>query len=75
MSQNLVQHDDGFALIIQQPILDQLQIKPDTPLELTTNGGALVITPVRDASRRDQLQANLDTINEKYGDDLKRLAE
>lgn len=46
-----------------------------TPLELTTNGDAILIRPVRDKRRQRQLQASLEKINQKFGDDLVRLAK
>ncbi len=75
MKKTLIKHGNSLALIIDKPILDVLQISADTPLELTTNGDSILISPVRDKERQKQLQASLDMINEKYGDDLKRLAE
>lgn len=53
-----------------------LQITADTPLELTTNGDAILIRPIRrDKRRQRQLQASLDKINQKFGADLERLAQ
>jgi len=63
------------VLVIDKPILDMLQISADTPLELTTNGDSLLVSPVRDKARQQKLRASLDKINQKFGDDLKRLAE
>ena len=61
--------------MIDKPILDMLQISADTPLEVTTSGGSLLISPVRDAARQERLNASLEKVNQKFGDDLKRLAE
>ncbi len=74
MTKTLIQHGNSLALVIDKPILEMLHISADTPLELTTNGDSLLISPVRDKSRQKKLRASLDKINEKYGDDLKRLA-
>jgi len=35
------------ALIIERPILDLLDITKDTPLDIKTDGEALIIRPVR----------------------------
>ena len=75
MKKTLIKHGNSLALIIDKPILDVLQISADTPLELTTNGDSILVSPVRDKKRQKELQASLDKINEKYGDDLQRLAE
>ena len=75
MTKTLIQHGNSLALVIDKPILEMLHISADTPLELTTNGDSLLISPVRDKTRQKKLRASLDKINEKFGDDLKRLGE
>ncbi len=75
MAKTLIKHGNSLALVIDKPILDMLQISADTPLELTTNGDSILVSPVRDKRRRQKLQASLDKINCKFGDDLRRLSE
>ena len=75
MTKTLIKHGNSLALVIDKPVLEMLRISPDTPLELTTNGDALLVTPMRDKARRQKLRASLRKINRAYGDDLKRLAE
>lgn len=75
MIKSLIKHGNSLALVIDKPILELLEITADTPLELTTNGEALLVSPVRDAARQKRLRKALDNINRKYGDDLRRLAE
>ena len=75
MVKTLIKHGNSLALVIDKPILEMLQISADTPLELTTNGDSLLVSPIRDKARQKQLKASLAKINRKYGDDLKRLAE
>ena len=65
MVKTLIKHGNSLALVIDKPILEMLHISADTPLELTSNGDHLMISPIRDAAR----------INQRFGDDLKRLAE
>ena len=75
MTKTLIKHGNSLALVIDKPILEMLHISPETPLELTTNGDALMITPVRDKARQSRLKSSLEKINRKFGRDLKRLAE
>ena len=75
MTKTLIRHGNSLALVIDKPILEMLEISADTPLEVTTNGDALLVSPVRDKVRQKKLRASLDKINRKFGDDLKRLAE
>ena len=75
MSKTLIRHGNSLALVIDKPILEMLQISADTPLELSTNGDSLLVSPVRDKARQRKLRSSLDKINRTFGDDLKRLAE
>ena len=75
MTKTLIKHGNSLALVIDKPILEMLRISVDTPLELTSNGDVLMVSPVRDKDRQEKLRASLDKINRKFGDDLKRLAE
>lgn len=75
MNKKLIKHGNSLALVIDKPILEMLQITAETPLELTTNGDAILIRPIRDKRRQRQVQASLDKINQKFGDDLERLAQ
>ena len=75
MSKTLIKHGNSLALVIDKPILEMLRISADTPLELTSDGDSLLISPVRDANRQKKLKGSLRKINSKFGDDLKRLAE
>ena len=74
MNKLLIKHGNSLALVIDKPILEMLQITADTPLEMTTNGDAILIRPVRDKRRQRLLRASLDKINQEFGDDLDRLA-
>jgi antitoxin component of MazEF toxin-antitoxin module len=75
MTKNLIKHGNSLALVIDKPVLEMLRISADTPLELTTNGDAILISPVRDKPRHRRLRTALAKINRRYSDDLKRLAE
>ncbi len=75
MVKTLTKHGNSYALVIDKPILEMLQITPETPLELITNGDTLVIRPVRDKKRQKRLEKTLEELNSKYGRALKKLAE
>lgn len=75
MNKTLIKHGNSLALVIDKPILEMLQITAETPLELTTNGDAILIRPIRDKRRQRRLKASLDKINQQFGDDLERLAQ
>ena len=75
MNKTLIKHGNSLALVIDKPILELLQITAETQLELTTNGDAILIRPVRDKQRQRLLKSSLDKINQQFGDDLERLAK
>lgn len=73
MVKTLVKHGNSYALIIDKPIMDLLKITPETPLEITTDGNALVMAP-QDEAHRAKLHKILAEADKKYGRMLKRLA-
>ena len=64
-----------MALVIDRAVLDLLKIDIDTPLDISTDGQVLVISPVRDKDRKKRFEKALRSTNQKYGGALKRLAE
>ncbi|MFN6110691.1 MAG: AbrB/MazE/SpoVT family DNA-binding domain-containing protein [Planctomycetota bacterium] len=75
MQKMLIKHGNSLALVIDKPILELLQISQDTPLEISTNGDYLLVKPCRDPDRKKRLKQSLKTINGKFADDLRKLAE
>jgi len=75
MIKKLSKHGNSLAVVIDRPVLDLLKIDVDTPLDISTDGQVLVISPVRDNAHRDKFQRALESANKKYGRALKRLAE
>ncbi|RJP75165.1 MAG: AbrB/MazE/SpoVT family DNA-binding domain-containing protein [Candidatus Abyssobacteria bacterium SURF_17] len=75
MIKKLTRHGNSLALVVDKPVLELLKIDADTPLEISTDGEILIISPVRDAARRKKFRKALEAANIKYGRALKRLAE
>ena len=75
MIKTLQKHGNSYALVIEKAIMELLNIKPDSQLEVSTDGHALTIQPVRDAKRAERFSQALDKTNQKYGQALKKLAE
>ncbi len=65
MVKKLVQHGNSAALILDKPILDLLNLKVDTLLEITTDGKNLIISPQSDENKENDILASLEKINEK----------
>ncbi len=75
MVKKLTKHGNSMALVIDRSVLDLLKIDNDTPLEVTTDGSVLIVTPVRDEVRAAKFREALENTHRKYGHALKRLAE
>jgi len=75
MIKKLTKHGNSMALVIERGVLDLLKINDDTPLEISTDGNVLIVSPVRDEDRAAKFRDALAQVNRKYGHALKRLAE
>ena len=54
MVKRLTRSGNSLALVIDRPLLEELGIDADTDLELSTDGDVLLVTPLRDAKRRER---------------------
>ena len=70
----LVQHENNLALVLEPEILEQMNIGPDSKLDIVTSGDSLIIT-VRGQEHRAKLHRIMEDMNEQYGEVFKRLAE
>ncbi|HEX4595223.1 MAG TPA: hypothetical protein VH157_13155 [Bryobacteraceae bacterium] len=75
MVKKLTKHGNSLALVIDRPILDLLKIDPETPLDISTDGKQLIVTPARPSSRRKTFEAAQDRAHKQYGRAFKKLAE
>ncbi len=74
MVKKLTKHGNSHALVIDRPIMDLLKINAETPLEISTDGAVLIVTPVLDEKRQKKFKDALQKTNNKYGRMLKNLA-
>ena len=75
MVKKLSKHGNSLALVIDRSILDLLGIDENTSLNISTDGEALVVAPIRDKKRQARFKQALDATNKRFGKALKRLAE
>jgi antitoxin component of MazEF toxin-antitoxin module len=50
MIKKLTKHGNSLALVIDRPILDRLNIQPDTPLDVSTDEKQLIVAPAKPAT-------------------------
>ncbi|MDR2390528.1 MAG: AbrB/MazE/SpoVT family DNA-binding domain-containing protein [Planctomycetota bacterium] len=75
MIKTLTRHGNSYAVVIDKPILELLNIAPETPLEISTDGNSILIAPAQDFAKAARLnQARKDMIK-KYGETFRRLAK
>jgi antitoxin MazE len=74
MLKKLTRHGNSLALVLDKGVIELLNIDSETPLEISTDGSMLLITPVRDEERRRQFKDALEKTNTRYERTLKRLA-
>ncbi len=74
MIKNLTAVGNSLGLIIERPILDLLDIDKETPLEVRTDGEALIIRPLR-KTRSARLKAAAKRMMEAHDDTLRKLAK
>lgn len=75
MVKHLTKTGNSLALVLDRPLLEATRIDADTPLEVSTDGDVIVITPVRDRDRREKLEKGIEKIHQKYAGVFRRLAE
>jgi antitoxin component of MazEF toxin-antitoxin module len=75
MVKKLIQHGNSAALILDKPILDLLNFKMDTPLEISTDGKNLIISAQKSKNSGKDILESLEKINRRYPNALKKLSE
>ena len=74
MIKMLKKHGNSMALVIEKPMMEALGITEATPLQITVNGNALVVTPANVGVGPERMKVVIKEIRKRYGPMLKRLA-
>ena len=75
MIKHLTTHGNSLALVIEKAVLELLGISRKTPLEISTDGSRLIISPKQNTKREKKVDAALIKISDRHAKSLKRLAE
>ena len=75
MTKKLIRHGNSAALVLDKALLDLLKIQMDTPLQVTTDGRNVIISPQSVARAETTLLEALERINHKHGSVLEKLAK
>jgi len=75
MVKRLTKTGNSLALVIDRPMLDAAGIDADTPLEVSTNGDVIVISPVRGKTRQARFRSAVEDIHHNHAGVFRRLAD
>ena len=75
MTKKLIRHGNSAALVLDRALLDVLKVQMDTPLEVTTDGRNIIISPQVNERAEETLLAALEKINKKHGSVLIKLGK
>ena len=64
---------NSLGIVIEKPILELLDITRETELEMTTEGGKLIIAPIRRA-RRARVKEAMDEVLAAHAGTFRKLA-
>ena len=65
---------NSLGLVIERPILELLNITKDTPLEVKTDGEALIIRPVK-LSKKERIRESTRRMMAVHDETLRKLAK
>jgi antitoxin MazE len=65
---------NSLGLIIERPILELLDITKDTPLEVRTDGEALIIRPAR-LGKKERVRESAKRLMAAHDETLRKLAK
>lgn len=66
---------NSLGILIERPILELLDITKDTPLEVKTDGEALIIRPLRKAPLMNRALSAADQLMDAHEETYKKLAK
>ncbi len=75
MVKTLTKTGNSLAVVLDRPLLEATGIDATTPLEISTDGDVIVISPQRPAKRNQKLRRVVDRMHARYAGVFRRLAE
>jgi antitoxin component of MazEF toxin-antitoxin module len=75
VTKKLIKHGNSAALVIDKALLDALNVDMDTPLEISTDGQNIIVSPQGSQSDSQDVLDALERINRNHGSTLNKLGE
>jgi len=76
MSKKITRHGNNYAVIIDKPLLQILNISEETNLNISIKDGALIIKPVKKSiAKKPSIKKIAEEIMEEYANVFEKLAK
>jgi antitoxin MazE len=75
MVKRLTRQGNSVALVLDRGLLERVHLEAGAEVEVSTNGDAIIITPVRKKKDQAKFKAAVEKIDSLYAGAFKRLAE
>jgi len=75
MRKKLTRTGNSLAVLLDKAMLEKLGIDAETPLEVSTDGRVVIISPVRSPKRDQKLRAIMDRAHQRYAGVFEKLAK
>lgn len=75
MIKHLTRTGNSIALVLDKQLLEAANVDPDGPVEVSTNGRVIVISPVRSKRERDRFEKAESKMHAKFAGAFARLAK
>jgi antitoxin component of MazEF toxin-antitoxin module len=75
MVKKLTKTGNSLALVLDKAMLERIRVDAETPLEVSTDGQVIVVSPVRDKKRSARIKALVDEADAEYAGVFRKLAE
>jgi antitoxin component of MazEF toxin-antitoxin module len=75
MIKRLTRQGNSVALVLDKKLLDEVQLEEGAEVEVSTNGDAIIVTPVRSDREQQRFRASFEKIDRRYAGAFKRLAK
>jgi antitoxin MazE len=75
MAKKLTRTGNSLALVLERAILVATGIDDETPLEVSTDGDVIIVSPVRSKRRTAKLKGVVEKLHREHAGAFRRLAE
>ena len=75
MQKTLTRHGNSLAIVIERPILELLNADASTVFDVSTDGTALVLTPIRDKDSATAVHSAIEKVGKRYAKSFEELAK